>query len=62
MSVEEYFVTVKLILMGLTFIALLLIFLLMIYREKEESHQPRNISVLKSILFKIPTSYGYMLG
>jgi len=36
LSVEEYFGIIINILMGLTFIALMLIFLYMIYGEKEE--------------------------
>jgi hypothetical protein len=37
MSVEEYFSTIMMVLMGLTFIALALIFLYMVYGEKEEA-------------------------
>jgi flagellar basal body-associated protein FliL len=39
MSVEEYFSTIIWILMGLAFVAISLIFLYMIYGEKEETNQ-----------------------
>jgi hypothetical protein len=54
MSVEEYFSTIIWILMGLTFIAISLIFLYMIYVEKEESTETSSstkaITVTNSIL------------
>jgi len=54
MSVEEYFSTIIWILMGLTFIAISLIFLYMIYGEKEESTETSSstkaITVTNSIL------------
>jgi flagellar basal body-associated protein FliL len=39
MSVEDYFSTIIWILMGLAFVAISLIFLYMIYGEKEETTQ-----------------------
>ncbi len=54
MSVEEYFSTIIWILMGLTFIAISLIFLYMIYGEKEEatetSSSTKTITVMNNIL------------
>jgi hypothetical protein len=54
MSVEEYFSTIIWILMGLTFIAISLIFIYMIYGEKEEatetSSSTKAITVTNTIL------------
>jgi hypothetical protein len=50
MSIDEYYVLIISVLMGLTFIALILIFLYMIYGEKEESVTSSNAVFLKKIL------------
>ncbi|MCS7120847.1 MAG: hypothetical protein RMJ07_06870 [Nitrososphaerota archaeon] len=50
MSVEEYYAMIRLILMGLTFIALLLIFLYMMHGEKEEKAKPERTAVFKRCL------------
>ncbi len=54
MSVEEYFSTIIWILMGLTFIAISLIFLYMIYGEKEEatetSSSTKAVTVTRHVL------------
>jgi hypothetical protein len=54
MSIEEYFSTIIWILMGLTFIAISLIFIYMIYGEKEEatesSSSTKAITVTNSII------------
>ncbi|MBS7614963.1 hypothetical protein KEJ18_04450 [Candidatus Bathyarchaeota archaeon] len=58
MTVEEYFSTIIWILMGLTFIAISLIFLYMIYGEKEETSQtesPAKAVNVSSRLFQIAT-------
>lgn len=50
MNVEEYFGMIISILMGLTFIALFLIFLYMIYGEKEKSIPSSKLAFFKNIL------------
>jgi len=54
MSVEDYFSTIIWVLMGLAFIAIALIFLYMIYGEKEETSQfagsIKAVKVLNNIL------------
>ncbi len=54
MSVEDYFSTIIWVLMGLAFIAIALIFLYMIYGEKEETSQfagpTKAVKVLNNIL------------
>jgi hypothetical protein len=50
MGVDEYFGTIILILEGLSFIAILLIFLYMIYGEKEERGSPTRAALLLKIL------------
>jgi len=49
MNVEEYFGMIISILMGLTFIALFLAFLYMMYGEKEESATPTKVKFFKNL-------------
>jgi len=56
MTIEDYFSTIIWILMGLAFIVISLIFLYMIYGEKEETTQsetPAKAINVSSRLFKI---------
>ena len=50
MGVYEYFGTLILILEGLSFIAILMILLYMIYGEKEERGSPTRVALLWKIL------------
>jgi len=49
LTVDEYFAMILMVLMGLTFIALLLIFYYMVYGEKEESTPSPKTSFYGSI-------------
>jgi len=57
MGVDEYFSMVILALMGLTFIALVLAFLYMIYGEKEESVPSSKTAFFRKIL-----SFAFVLA
>ncbi len=50
MGVDQYFGTIILILEGLSFIAILLVFLYMIYGEKEESAASARVTLPMKIL------------
>jgi hypothetical protein len=50
LTADEYFAMIILALMGLTFIAFLLIFLYMVYGEKEEKVPSTKMTFLKNIL------------
>jgi len=52
MGIDEYFGTIILILEGLSFVAIFLIFLYMIYGEKEEGKSSTRVTLLmKTISF-----------
>ena len=50
MNVETYFSMIISILIGLTFIALFLVFLYMVYGEKEEGTPPPKVKFFKKFL------------
>ncbi len=49
MGIDEYFTMVMLVLMGLTLIAFCLVFLYMMYGEKEESTPSPSRALLRNI-------------
>lgn len=50
MTAEEYFGLIIYVLMGLTFIALVLIFLYMIYGGKEEATSSPKVTFIRNVL------------
>lgn len=60
MSVADYFGMIILILMGLTFIALFLAFLYMIYGEKEEGTSSTNVRPLHKIRKNLLLSFRFL--